>query len=329
MKKKVISKFKKITINLIGIFIVIQTIYNLFLKIQLVNTNEEFLKKLLNNRNYYELYVKDYNSILNKGIRFLTNIEITNPTTILENKFKFKEEIKPVMYTTSSDDIYIKDKTSEYIEDPIKKEVTNPKVYIYNTHQLESYNKKVYKDYNITPNVMMASYILRENLNNKNINTIVETANITDFLNANGWDYSNSYNASRYYLKNTIKKYNNLELIIDLHRDAIKKNASTITINNKKYAKVLFVVGLEHKNYKKNLSVVTEINNILNQKYPKLSRGIMKKEGKNVNGIYNKDLNKNIVLIELGGMENNLDEIMNTCIALSEVIEKYLEDKNE
>jgi len=186
MKKKVISKFKKITINLIGIFIVIQTIYNLFLKIQLVNTNEEFLKKLLNNRNYYELYVKDYNSILNKGIRFLTNIEITNPTTILENKFKFKEEIKPVMYTTSSDDIYIKDKTSEYIEDPIKKEVTNPKVYIYNTHQLESYNKKVYKDYNITPNVMMASYILRENLNNKNINTIVETANITDFLNANG-----------------------------------------------------------------------------------------------------------------------------------------------
>jgi len=114
-----------------------------------------------------------------------------------------------------------------------------------------------------------------------------------------------------------------------LHRDAIKKNASTITINNKKYAKVLFVVGLEHKNYKKNLSVVTEINNILNQKYPKLSRGIMKKEGKNVNGIYNQDLNKNIVLIELGGMENNLDEIMNTCIALSEVIEKYLEDKNE
>lgn len=320
--KKII---KKNTINLIVIFIIIEIIYSLFFKIHLVTSNEEFLKKILNNKNYHELYMKDYNTNLNKGIKFLTNIEITNPITILENKYYFKEEITPVMYTTSSDETYIKDKDSEYIKDPIKQEITNPKVYIYNTHQLESYSKKIYEDYNITPNVMMASYVLRENLNNKNIDTIVETSNITDFLNTNGWNYNKSYNASRYYLKNTLNKYQDLELIIDLHRDAIKKNASTITINNKKYAKILFVVGLEHKNYKENLRVVTDINNIINKKYPKLSRGIIKKEGKNVNGIYNQDLNTNIILIELGGMENNLDEVMNTCIALSEVIKEYLE----
>lgn len=325
MRKKIKNQFKKITINLIGIFVVIQIIYSLFLKIQLANSNEEFLKMLLNNRNYYELYIKDYNSFINKGIRLLTNIELKNPITILENKLGFKEQIQPVMYTTASDDEYIKDEDSKYIKDPVKKEITDPTIYIYSTHQLESYSKKVYEDYNITPNVMMASYVLRENLNNKNINTVVETSNIMDFLNANGWDYSNSYNASRYYVKEALNKYKNLELIIDLHRDAIKKNASTITINNKKYAKVLFVVGLEHKNYKENLSVVTKLNDIINKKYPKLSRGIMKKEGKYVNGIYNQDLNKNIILIELGGMENNLEEVMNTSIALSDVIEEYLE----
>ena len=319
------NKIKKTMINLIIIFVVIEVIYSLFLKINLATTNEEFLKILLNNKNYYELYLKDYNNFINRGIRILTNIEIKKPITILEEKFKYKEQLIPVMYTTSSDEVYIKDKDSEYIKDPIKEEITNPKVYIYNTHQLESYSKKVYEDYNITPNVMMASYIIRENLNKKNINTVVETANITDFLNANGWDYSNSYKASRYYLKEAIKKYDNLKLIIDLHRDSVKKEYSSVTINNKKYAKVLFVIGLEHKNYKENLTVATNINNIINKKYPKLSRGIMKKEGKYVNGIYNQDLNKNIILIELGGMENNLEEIMNTSVVLSEIIEEYLE----
>lgn len=319
------NKIKKTMINLIIIFVVIEVIYSLFLKINLATTNEEFLKILLNNKNYYELYLKDYNNFINRGIRILTNIEIKKPITILEEKFKYKEQLIPVMYTTSSDEVYIKDKDSEYIKDPIKEEITNPKVYIYNTHQLESYSKKVYEDYNITPNVMMASYIIRENLNKKNINTVVETANITDFLNTNGWDYSNSYKASRYYLKEAIKKYDNLKLIIDLHRDSVKKEYSSVTINNKKYAKVLFVIGLEHKNYKENLTVATNINNIINKKYPKLSRGIMKKEGKYVNGIYNQDLNKNIILIELGGMENNLEEIMNTSVALSEIIEEYLE----
>lgn len=325
MKKKLKDKFKKMTINLIGIFIVVEIIYSLFLKINIVTSNEEFMYMLLNNKNYYQFYIKDHNTLINKGIRFLTNVDIKNPKSILENKFKIEENTLPVMYTTSSDEVYVKDKDSEYIKDPIKEEITDPKVYIYNTHQLESYSKKIYEDYNITPNVMMASYVLRENLNNKNIGTVVETSNITDFLNANGWNYSYSYNASRYYLKDALNKYKNLELIIDLHRDAIKKNASTVTINNKKYAKVLFVVGLEHKNYNENLNVVTELNNILNEKYPKLSRGIMKKEGKNVNGIYNQDLNKNIILIELGGMENTLEEVMNTSIALSEVIEEYLE----
>ena len=329
MKKKIISKLKKIIINSTLIFIIVEIIYCLFLKINIATNNEEFMYMLLNNKNYYQIYFKDHNTLINKGIRFLTNIDIKNPKSILENKFKIKENTIPVMYTTSSDEEYIKDKDSEYINDPIKKEVTNPKVYIYNTHQLESYSKKVYEDYNITPNVMMASYVLRENLNNKNIDTIVETSNITDFLNSNGWNYSYSYNASRYYLKDALKKYKNLELIIDLHRDAIKKNASTVTINNKKYAKVLFVIGLKNKNYKENLNVVTKLNNILNKKYPKLSRGIMKKEGKNVNGIYNQDLNKNIILIELGGMENNLEEVMNTSIALSDVIKEYLEGQNE
>ena len=120
-----------------------------------------------------------------------------------------------------------------------------------------------------------------------------------------------------------------MQLIIDIHRDSVSKKASTVTINNKNYAKILFVVGLEHKKYKENLKIVTNLNNIINKEYPNLSRGILKKEGKYVNGIYNQDLKSNVILIELGGVENTIDEVMNTSIALSDVIEKYLEEYYE
>lgn len=307
--------------------IIIQVFYGIILKNKLTNSNEEFLKLLLNDSNYHRKYLIEYNNIFNKSLRYINNIDIKKPVSILENKFYYQNNITlPVMYSTNDEDKILNIETSsKYIKDPNNNMVENPSVYIYNTHQLESYNKKSYTDYDITPNVMMASYILRENLNNKNIGTIVETENITDFLNANGWDYSNSYNASRYYVKDAIKRYSNLKLIIDLHRDAIKKKASTITINNKSYAKVLFVVGLEHKNYKENLETANKLNEIINKKYPKLSRGILKKEGKNVNGIYNQDLNSKIVLIEVGGIENTIGEVMNTSIALSDVIKEYVE----
>ena len=87
----------------------------------------------------------------------------------------------------------------------------------------------------------------------------------------------------------------------------------------------MLLVGLDHKNYKENLEEATKINNLLNKMYPGISRGIYKKYVSN----FNQDLANNIILIELGGMENNLEEVMNTSIVLSEVIKEYLEEKYE
>ena len=240
------------------------------------------------------------------------------PSYLLENFYHEKID--------TASDLNLVSKSTEYIDDPKPETQDNPRVYLYNTHQLEGYSKENLEEYNITPNVMMASYMLRENLNKKQITTVVETSDMTTFLNSQGWNYQNSYKASSYFIKDALNKYQNLDLLIDIHRDAIPKKSSTITIDKKNYAKVLFVIGQEHKNFEKNLKLSEKLNELINKKYPGLSRGIMKKKGKNVNGIYNQDLSEKIILIECGGYKNTTLEVYNTMEALSDVIKQYLEE---
>ena len=299
-------------------------ISSFFLKLKLTTTNEEFLKDLLKDSNHHLVYEKNNHDFLGKLVEILYQVNLENPITILRQFFGYEES--PVGSIITSSDNTIEPTHSTYIEDPSPKEVKDPLVYIYSTHQTENYSYKKYEEYNITPNVMMASYILREKLNQRGIPTLVETTNISDLLHTNGWSYASSYKASRFVVEDAIKKYPTLKLVIDLHRDAIKKSASTIEINGKKYAKVLFVIGEENKNYAKNLEVATKMSDLINGKYKGLSRGILKKSGKNVNGIYNQDLSEYAILIECGGYENTLDEVLNTLEVLADMIKEYIGD---
>ena len=160
------------------------------------------------------------------------------------------------------------------------------------------------------------------------IPTIVEDTNITEFLSLNNWDYSASYKASRIFMLDKKNTYPTLKYFIDIHRDSVGKDLTSVKINNKDYARILFVVGLEHDNYKKNLELVNNINKLFNDSYPGLSRGVYKKEGINVNGIYNQDVSENAMLIEVGGVDNNIEEVMNTMNAISDVISKYIGDNH-
>lgn len=321
--------FKTILILLV-VFILFELISNFILKSSLANSNEEFIRKMLDDSNHHMVYEKYNNNLSNKIIKLFAGIDIKKPTSILKSSFGYK--IDTSIYGQDiavASDINEEEKVenvTNYIEDPNPTEVEEPKVYIYNTHQLENYSASNFEDYNITPNVLMASYMLKEKLNKKNIPTIVETSNINDFLNLNGWDYSNSYKASRFYIIDTLNQYKNIDLLIDLHRDAITKDKSTAEINGKKYAKILFVVGLEHAGYEGNLELANKLNSLIKEKYPKITRGVITKKGTGVNGIYNQDLSPKSVLIECGGKENSIDEVMNTIEILSKIIKEYLGD---
>jgi stage II sporulation protein P len=317
-KRKNYFKYIILLFIILGIYFILQMS---FLKIKLTSSNEEFLKKLLEDSNHHLAYESNTN-ISKILLDQIYNMNLEDPVTILASVFGYEKE--KTMTVVSSSDAEVEEVKTNYISDPKQEEVEEPLVYIYNTHQTENYSYTKYEEYNITPNVMMASYVLREKLNNVGIETIVETTNIKELLNLNSWSYANSYKASRLLVQDTLEKYPSLKLIIDLHRDSLKKESSTVTINNKKYAKILFVIGKEYQTYEKNYNVATKLNEIIKKTYPTLTRGIILKEGNNVNGIYNQDLKENIILIECGGNENSLDEVLNTIEVLKDTIVSYL-----
>ena len=168
-------------------------------------------------------------------------------------------------------------------------------IYIYNTHNNEKYSDD--------KTVVDAANMLSGNLKKIGIDSIVEERKVSDYQ-VNGINY---YEISRKFLED---RSENITYYVDIHRDSVKN--TTIEINNKKYAKIMFVLGLENENYLENKKVMEKMNNYLNIHYPGISRGIYEKKGIDVNGVYNQDYNKNILLIEVGGIENNIEEVNNS-----------------
>lgn len=316
MKRKFKAKqnhkfFKKIIIVIIFSYILISVIYNgktINLKNILLNSS---LKNIINDKNYFL-------NIIDINIKTPKNIVYSSLNKIISKKdlMVFKEEYDSFDTYESSDSVYI--------EDPSPNKTNEPIVYIYNTHQLEAYNSVVFNDYNILPNVMIAAYTLKENLIKNNIEAIVETNNIKEYLNNNNLDYDYSYRASRYFMTEAKNKYNSLNYFIDIHRDSATIESTFLIKDDKEYARIMFVIGLGNSNYKENYSFMNAINNIFEEKVPGISKGILKKGTVGGSTKYNQDFHNNTLLIEVGGVENEIDEVYNTMILFSEVLAEYI-----
>ena len=209
MKLKKISKKNKFKSIFIIIFIYIifsYTFYNSFKNNDKIS-NEQFIMFLLNNGNANFTNEYKFPTILNKTMTYLLKIDFTKPETLFNDSIlgysnKISTNIKNEGNNDSDEYSNLEElkEISYYIEDPNKVDINNPLVYIYNSHQLENYNNDNLEIYGITPNVLMASYLLKEKLNQNGISTIVEDTNLTEFLELNNWNHSQSYRASRIFM---------------------------------------------------------------------------------------------------------------------------------
>lgn len=323
-KSKKKYKLKGLIFIVITLYIYIQTL-NLLEKINLDIKNEDFYKMLINNSSSLSS-----DTILN--YEKIKEVIAFKPNQLLSNNLVYEEDSLSPVHNEIKDNN--KEDKANNNQEEIKNEESkenqtnqSPIVYIYNTHQTENYNNDYLADYSITPNVMIASYMLKENLEEYGIYSYVEEDSVKDVLNKNNWKYSKSYKVSRSFIDKRNKEISTFKYYIDLHRDSVKRKHTTIEINGISYARVMLLIGLEHDNYKENLKEAEKINNKINKAYPGLSRGIYKKSGSGVNGIYNQDYSKYVFLFEIGGVENNISEVNNTITVLSKILSEYIKEE--
>ena len=177
----------------------------------------------------------DTRNIKNKVIKYLLVLLIifsyyfilknTNFLEIIKEEIKHKYNKPEINIEKIKTEIVYKslNKIVDLTDINISKNISlnnNNLVYIYNTHDTEKYTLPFTSDYSIIPDVTLVSKMLKEYLKNYNIDSYIESSKTKDYLKKNKLKYSDSYEASRYYLEKNLN--NNYKLILDIHRDSLR-----------------------------------------------------------------------------------------------------------
>ncbi|KRG09715.1 hypothetical protein ACA29_21050 [Lederbergia galactosidilytica] len=298
------------------------------------------------------------------ALEFFTNINLTNMKTLLITEIPGLRAVTPQIliagegtdFTNLSvespppkDFDYWEDEPDEQKEKDQKEEnekteedlTKDYKVYIYHSHNYESYfsmvpnakepNETFHKDRNVT----LLGNRLGEKLKDKGINTLVEKKDIQALLGERNMQYHQSYAMSREVAVEALKQNQDIDLVFDIHRDAVRKDSTTTKIDGKSYARVMFVIGTGHAHSDKNLAFADQLHlafadqlhQLLKGKYPGVSRGVRNKaKTGGSNGVYNQDLAEKSIVMEIGGIDNTEEELNRTVDALADVISEYYWD---
>jgi len=293
---------------------------------------------------------KNGQPISNILFSFITNIRLYDPKSLLVHEIssmtKFENNILvagegtdftnlPIESSLTIHEINQNPDVKDPVNEPMKptkppSKTTDGNVFfIYHSHSWESFlplipgAKTPNQASSPKVNVSLLGERLKKNLQAAGIGAVDDKTNIGTELSKRDWTWGSSYKMSRLIVQEAIAQDQNLDYLIDIHRDDQRRKVTTIDIDGEKYAKLYFVVGVENKNYKKNLEFAKTINNEIKKVNKGLSRGIYSKNYKQGNGVYNQDLSPNSLLIEVGGVDNTLPELYRTIDLLSEILSEY------
>ncbi|TWT08072.1 stage II sporulation protein P [Planococcus sp. CPCC 101016] len=202
-------------------------------------------------------------------------------------------------------------------------------IYIYHSHSREAFlpylknTDQPEEAYHSRANITLVGEMLGNSLERRGLGTTVNFNDIVQELNSRELDYGSSYFVSGEHVKAAQKVNSDLEIFLDIHRDSLRKDSTTIEKNEEGYARLLFVVGTGHKEFEKNLAFAEGLHQQLEIHYPGLSKGILEKDSSQGNGVYNQNLSPNSVIVEIGGVDNTVEELHRTVDALADVLSDY------
>ena len=136
LKKPIKKRIKKTFIYIVIIYLIFSITFYYSLKNSSAINNTEFINFLLKGGNSH--LIGDYKlvNIVNKSTKFLFNIDLTSPTSILDTSIVSSNE----EYEHNDDYSNLEDlkKVSSYMSDPNPVDINNPIIYIYNSDELST-----------------------------------------------------------------------------------------------------------------------------------------------------------------------------------------------
>ncbi|WNS43732.1 stage II sporulation protein P [Paenibacillus sp. MMS20-IR301] len=199
------------------------------------------------------------------------------------------------------------------------------RILIYHSHPREAYNPLLSAQSDNpssavpSKNVMLVGSYITKRLEARGIGAVHAQEDFATEVADYNWNFSYKY--SRIMVKAAMAANQEMTELIDIHRDSQRHGKTTAEINGQNYAQVYFILGHANKNWKQNEAFANQIHQLLEKKYPGVSRGIWgKSSGNGNNGEYNQSLSPNSVLIEVGGIDNTAEELKRTADILADAI---------
>lgn len=203
-------------------------------------------------------------------------------------------------------------------------------VFIYHSHNRESWYpelKSDKKDPNSdNVNITLVGKRLAKELDSLGVGSTHSSKDYPTTVKGYNWNYSYKYSLQT--VRQALASNKQLKFFFDIHRDSQRRKKTTVTINAKDYAQVYFIIGHRNPNWRENEDFANQIHERLEKDYSGLSRGVWGKTAATGNGEYNQSVSPDSVLLEIGGVDNTLEESYRTADVLAEVIaELYWENE--
>ncbi len=195
-----------------------------------------------------------------------------------------------------------------------------PQVLIYHTHYSEMYADSTPGD--LTTGVIGVGNYLAELLTSRyGLNVIHDTT---------PYEYTNSYSLAEARVREILAAYPSIQVVIDLHRDAIGDQKLTTTVNGKSTAKIMFFNGmcqtttgptphLSNPYLADNLAFSLQMKMVAEAYYPGLARKNYLKPYQ-----YNLHMRPLSTLVEVGSDTNTFEEAKNAMEPFADILGKVL-----
>jgi stage II sporulation protein P len=205
--------------------------------------------------------------------------------------------------------------------------LNEPQVLIMHTHTTESYEPtgdgyydEEYEGRSLSPvnSVVGVGAVIASELAEKGITVIHDGMIFDDPL------YSNSYSRSYDRVKEILKEYPSIKIVLDIHRDGIEYDgvrvAPVTEINGKEAAQMMIICGCDDgtgilPQYEENLKLAAYLQSSIEEKYPTLTRPVLFDYR-----YYNQDLTTGSLLIEIGTHGNTAEQAKYTAELIGEEI---------